>query len=80
MDEANCEPLCAPPVGVALDPRSSNKIRDIVIKQLDYGYTILIGCQSFAIETKEKLLLNITDYLDSPQEIENLWLSKRKLK
>lgn len=77
MNESNCETLGTPPRGTPID---SNKIRDILIRQLDYGYTVLIGCQSFAIETKEKLLLNITDYLNSPQEIEKLWLSEKKLK
>lgn len=60
--------------------RKSNKIRDIVIKQLDYGYTVVVGCQTFAIEDKTKLLINLEAYLGAPKETETRWLKDGLLK
>jgi hypothetical protein len=60
--------------------RPNNKIRDIVIKQLDYGYTVIVGCQTFAIEDKDKLLRNLTEYLGAPGNTEKEWLSNGLLK
>jgi hypothetical protein len=54
----------------AKDP---DKIRGITIKQLDLGYVVKVGCKSFAIETKEKLLDALEAYLTKPDEIENLY-------
>src|SRR5208283_2781499 len=60
-------------------PRDPNvdKIREILIKQIDYGYLVKVGCQSLAIETSEKLLLGLKKYLDNPITTENKYFNKK---
>jgi hypothetical protein len=50
-----------------------NHIREVKINQLDHGYNIEVGCQKFAIETKEKLVKYLVLYLKDPQKTEKAW-------
>jgi hypothetical protein len=59
--------------------RSKNKIRDVVIKQLDHGYIVKVGCQSFAIETPERITTALGDYLKDPSNTENNWFAGKFL-
>ena len=43
---------------------------NVQISQLDYGYVVNVGCKSFAVETPEKLLKYITEYINNPGETE----------
>lgn len=52
-----------------------NKIKDITIRALDFGYMVNVGCQSVAVETKEKLIQKLADYINNPLEINNTWFS-----
>lgn len=62
-------------------PTGNNpKIRSINIEQLDLGYVVRVGCQSFAIETADKLLLAMAEYLKSPAEVEKKWFEGKFLK
>ena len=47
-----------------------NKIRKIVIEELDYGYVVKVGCMSFAIATKDELIYQLNGYLSNPDETE----------
>lgn len=49
---------------------------NIQINQLDYGYVVNVGCKTFAIETPEKLLKYITEYINNPGEAEKKFYSK----
>lgn len=49
------------------------KIREIRIEQLAYGFIVRVGCKSFAIETKEQLIKKLTQYINNPEETEKLW-------
>lgn len=51
------------------------KIRDISIRGLNFGFVVNIGCQSFAVETPEKLCTKLLEYLKSPYSIEKRWFS-----
>ena len=53
---------------------------EIVIKQLDYGYTVKIGCQNFAIETSDQLIKQLGKYLKNPSETEVEWNKSKTLK
>lgn len=59
-------------------PNPAN-IYNINIKQLNYGYVVNIGCQSFAIENSETLIKGLSNYLKSPSECENIWMNKKQL-
>lgn len=61
------------------DP-ANEKPRDIIIKSLNLGYLVQVGCQTFAIEERNKLLINLEAYLTNPQETEKEWMSSKKLK
>ena len=50
--------------------------KPIRITPLAYGYIIKVGCQSFAIEGKKKLIKLLGDYLENPLEVEKAWLEK----
>jgi len=54
-------------------PSSKDVIRDVCVKQLNYGYIVTIGCHKFAIETPEKLIEKLGEYIKSPQETESKW-------
>ncbi len=75
-DEPQCE--AEAPAPMAAPDRMV--IRDVKIKQLNFGYTVQVGCNSFAIETKEKLLTALGDYLNDPQGVEKKWFEGSFLK
>ena len=54
--------------------------REINIRPLHHGYVVNIGCQTFAIESIEKLIINLETYLKNPNETEKEWLSGNLLK
>lgn len=56
-------------------PCPTNKIRDVRIEQLNYGYIVRVGCHSFAIETKEKLINLLSEYMGSPEITEKNWFN-----
>ena len=64
---------------ITVEP-SSVLAREIKIKQLNHGYVVNIGCQTFAIESVGKLVSNLEKYLNSPIETETEWLSGNLLK
>ena len=59
---------------------SASQAREINIRPLNHGYVVNIGCQTFAIESVEKLVSNLEKYLNSPIEIEKEWFSGNLLK
>ncbi len=54
-------------------PRPENSLRRIEITPHGYGFVVVVGCQSFCIETKERLLEKLTSYLFDPAETEKKW-------
>ena len=67
MEERDA-PLCC-----ETETPRGNKIYDVIIKELDLGYIVKVGCQSFAIESKSKLLTLLTEYLSDPKATEKKW-------
>ena len=55
-------------------------MREVNIRQLNHGYFVQIGCQQFAIETSEKLLSALADYMKDPQGTEKAWFDGKFLK
>jgi hypothetical protein len=51
------------------------KIRNISISGLNFGYVVEIGCQSFAVETPEKLCAKLLEYMKNPQTVEREWFN-----
>lgn len=66
-----CDPTPAPTA-----PFGPDRIKEIRISQVDHGYIINVGCQTFAVESIKRLVKNIEKYLESPEEIEKAWMSK----
>lgn len=64
-----CTPAPPAPCGV-------DRIKEIRIQQVDHGYIVNVGCQTFAVESIKRLVKNIEKYLESPDEIEKAWMSK----
>ncbi len=77
MDESqNCVPQSE-----ARRPYTLNdRVRSISINPQNYGYCVQVGCQSFAIETKEKLIENLKAFLDDPSGVEEQWMKNKILK
>jgi len=48
---------------------NANRIEDTVIKQMDFGYLVKAGCQTLCIETKEKLVMLLTAFLNDAQKV-----------
>lgn len=58
---------------------SEDKPQNIVIHSLNYGYTVKVGCQTFAVETVDKLIKNLKEYQIHPHATERKWNSDKKL-
>lgn len=69
--------------GDVIDPsagyKGKSKIRNIQIKGLDYGFTVQIGCQNFAVETPEKVCSKLLEYMKNPNSIERDWFNGKFL-
>lgn len=52
--------------------------KEIVIRPLNHGYVITVGCQSFAIENAFKLSGLLLAYLRDPVEVEKAWMTNNK--
>lgn len=49
------------------------KAREINISQVDYGYIIRVGCQTFCIEKLQVVLDMLNNYLKNPDSVEKMW-------
>jgi len=58
---------------------AASRTKNVSIAALDYGYNVTIGCQSFAVESVEKLIKNLEAYLNDPVKTERRWLTYREL-
>lgn len=47
--------------------------RQITIEPLNKGYVVRVGCQTVAVESKDRLIDLLTRYLRNPKEIETLY-------
>lgn len=64
----------SPQVNVAPPPYPNG--RQINIEPINFGYIVKVGCQNFAIETKEKLTKFLAIYLADPTGTEEKWFKK----
>jgi hypothetical protein len=69
VETNNLSQACSLSIGISI----KNNIRDINIIQLNYGYIVKVGCNSFAIETPERLIEKLTEYIKEPQATEKKW-------
>lgn len=51
----------------------SNHIQTIGIQEQDYGYSVTVGCKHFCIETNEKLIRLLSDYILNPEIMHKRW-------
>ena len=49
------------------------QIREVSIRQVNYGYVVVVGCHTFAIESVAKLSEMLNTYLLKPNETEKQW-------
>lgn len=67
-----------PPIRLAEERYEAGNYQ-IIVNPLTSGYTVHIGCQSFAIESTETLILRLSAYLRNPQEVMDQWLNHKVL-
>lgn len=53
-------------VAMAPIPINENIIRTIMIRQLNHGYIVEVGCQTFAIESANTLIAKLSEYILNP--------------
>lgn len=58
-------------------PSIPNTIRDITITQLNHGYIVRVGCQTFAIENPSTLIAKLAEYINNPADTETKWNDKK---
>lgn len=63
----------------AVHRRESERIQETTITQLDYGYIVRVGCNSFAVEDREDLLRMINAYILQPRKVFEDWTVRAKL-
>jgi len=49
------------------------KARTVGIDQLDFGYIVRVGCQSFAIQSIDVVIEMLNEYLHTPSAVEAKW-------
>ena len=54
-------------------PKEENTMRPLAIRQLNHGYVIEVGCQTFAIESPATLIAKLAEYITNPAATENRW-------
>lgn len=54
-----------------------DKIRQINIEQLDYGYIVRVGCQTLAISDKSKLIASLIEYINEPGKTEDKYYERK---
>jgi hypothetical protein len=52
---------------------NENKIRQIQLEQLNRGYVVRVGCQTFAIADSTELIAYLTTYILDPNKTEKKW-------
>jgi hypothetical protein len=62
-------------------PQAANEqirlpMRAFTVQPLDHGYVIQVGCNSFAIESKERLIEKLAAYITDPAGTEMKWQNK----
>ena len=81
---SDLEPCCdreeSRPMPMEEMPVEQNRAKEINIQPLNFGYIIRVGCQSFAIESADKLISSLNEYLKDPQKIEKSWFNGTFLK
>ena len=60
------------------DP-SYNPQHRVIIEPLSSGYTVTVGCQTFAIENVESLISKLSAYLRNPQQVATEWQQSKVL-
>jgi len=51
------------------------KMRDVIIKEMDHGFLVKIGCQTLCIESPKTLLKALKKYMKDPDAVENQHMS-----
>lgn len=51
----------------------NNKIRQINIEEVSRGYIVRVGCQTYAIETRDQLISKLSEYINEPEKTEQKW-------
>jgi len=51
------------------------KMKDVIIKEMDHGYLVKIGCQTLCIESPKTLLKALKKYMKDPDAVENQHMS-----
>lgn len=54
---------------------SEINLRPVNIEPLNSGYVVRVGCQTIAVETTEKLLVYLGEYLKDPVIFQAKWFS-----
>ncbi len=56
---------------------SNEKIREIHIIELNRGFTVQVGCHTFAISKAEELIQLLSEYIAHPSETESKWFNNQ---
>ena len=70
-----CESATRPMQVESLMTSENLLARNINIIPLNHGYMVEVGCQRFAIESVDKMLKYVGEYLRDPQAVEKDWFS-----
>jgi hypothetical protein len=57
-----------------------SRARTVVIQPMNYGYVVRLDCHEFALETHERVLEYVGQYLKDPSGIEEKWWKKELFK
>lgn len=61
-----------------LQPALPEAAKSVRIAPLNHGFVVEVGCQSFAIESVDKVTTLLNAYLKHPVETETAWLKNNK--
>lgn len=52
---------------------------NINIEPLNRGFVVRVGCQSFAVSSKQELIKLFAAYIENPEKVETNWMIGGKL-
>ena len=56
---------------IGCDTAAKTKMKNVIIKEMDHGYLVKIGCQTLCIESPKKLLKALKKYMKDPGAVED---------
>ena len=67
---AQAEPASMPATNNNAPEFKNGRPEEVIIRPLNHGFVVSVGCKQFALEDRKTVLSLISDYLENPKAME----------